>query len=42
MRLDTLGLEGVVPRRLPPGDGGLSLGQAVMARAAGVPSGEEE
>lgn len=42
MRLDTLGLEGVVPRRLPPGDGGLSLGQAVLARAAGIPPGEEE
>lgn len=31
-RLDQLGLEGLIPAQVPPNDGGLSLGQAYLAR----------
>ena len=34
-RLERLGLRVLVPERLPPGDGGISYGQAAVAAARG-------
>jgi hydrogenase maturation protein HypF len=33
------GIAPVIPRRIPPNDGGLSLGQAVLARCASIEGG---